>query len=121
MSQDLATRVISLKSTNDLSERLYHLVALDTANDQSIVLAGADAECIGSLQNKPKAGETAAVAIGETVKVVLGGTVTRGDNIVSDATGRGIARTTQLNVFGKALMSGVAGSVIEVLVGQRRF
>ncbi|MFM1991333.1 MAG: hypothetical protein RJA99_4290 [Pseudomonadota bacterium] len=71
-------------------------------------------------------------ALGERIDVIhegiadvkLGGTVTRGQRITSDATGQGVAAApaagTNNGVIGMALISGVSGDVIPVLlsVGQ---
>ena len=52
--------------------------------------------------------------------VKLGGTVTRGQRITSDATGQGVAAApaagTNNGVVGMALTSGVSGDVIPVLI-----
>jgi hypothetical protein len=112
--QLLNSRVLTFKAGEDLSTKIYYLVKLNT--DGTIVLADADAPVIGVLQDKPKAGEPASVAIGETSKVILGGDVSIGDELVSDANGSAVARTEEHNVFGIALENGVAGDIIEVLL-----
>ena len=57
--------------------------------------------------------------------VTLGGTVTAGAELTSDASGNAIAAVPTAGVFmsvvGKALAPGVAGDVIEVLVSPRAF
>jgi len=108
------SRTLTFDAGADLSANQYYLTKLDANGD--VVLATADAVVIGSLQNKPKAGEAATIAIGETVKVVAGGNVKIDDLIVSNASGKGITRTTEHNIFGIALEDGSDGSVIEVLV-----
>ena len=69
-----------------------------------------------------------AAASGERVDVVhegiadlkLGGTVTRGDLLTSDASGQGVtaapAAGTNNRVVGVALVSGVSGDIIPVLI-----
>ena len=115
MSQmNINSRTLTFNAGADLSSSQYYLTKLD--NNGNVVLATADAVVIGSLQNKPKAGEAATIAIGETVKVVAGGDVAIGDLIVSDESGKGITRITEHNIFGIALEAGSDGSVIEVLV-----
>lgn len=117
MSQQyLNSQVISLKSTSDADTKMYYLFKFDTNYDQSVVIADADAECVGVLQNKPKAGEAASLAVGISTKVILGDTVTRGDLVVSDSAGKAVPRGSARNVFGKALESGVVNDIIEVLV-----
>jgi len=114
MSQkNLNSRVLTFKAGEDLSSKYNYLVMLSSGN---VVLATADAVVIGSLENKPKSGEAAEVAIGDTVKIIAGDSVTKDDEIVSDANGKGIARTTEHNVFGIALETVSAGEVFECLV-----
>jgi len=58
-------------------------------------------------------------------QVTLGGTVTAGAELTSDANGNAIAAVPTAGVFmsivGKANAPGVAGDVIEILVGPRAF
>lgn len=52
--------------------------------------------------------------------VLLGGTVARSNFVTSDANGKGVvaapAAGANVNVIGRALQSGVAGDIIEVLL-----
>lgn len=87
---------------------------------RSVILATAATDLLfGVLNNQPKAGETADVFARNgqgTFKVVLGGTVTLGDKLTSDANGAAITTTTSGNqVLGYAQESGVVGQVIEYL------
>lgn len=71
-----------------------------------------------------------AAASGERVDVILsgiadlkiGGTVTRGDPITSDASGQGVsaapAAGTNWRIIGIALISGVSGDIIPVIISQ---
>jgi hypothetical protein len=65
------------------------------------------------------------VVLAGTVEVELGGTVTRGAPITSDASGRGVAAApaagTNNGIIGRALMSGVSGDVILVILNQVTF
>lgn len=58
-------------------------------------------------------------------EVKLGGTVTRGDRITSDASGNGVAAAPSAGtnnwVVGTALISGVAGDLISVIIGPTTF
>lgn len=74
-------------------------------------------------------GPSFAIASGESVDIIhegivelqLGGTVTRGDQLTSDASGQGTtaapAAGTNNRVIGIALVSGVSGDIIPVLLG----
>ena len=70
-------------------------------------------------------GDMAAVVQHGIGLVVLGGTVTAGAELTSDASGAAIAAVPTAGVFmsvvGKALAPGVAGDVIEVLISPRAF
>lgn len=100
---------LSYKSTNDLSGSAADVtngnpigttykngkglaVIADTANDCSIVIAGANARVLGVLADTPKAAQAAKVESvrGTSVKVLTGAAVTRGDNLQTDANGRAI-------------------------------
>ena len=65
------------------------------------------------------------VAHDDIADVVLGGAVTRGDLLTSDANGAAITATaaagTNIRVIGIALVSGVAGDIIPVLLNPTSF
>jgi hypothetical protein len=60
------------------------------------------------------------VIMGGIAEVVLGGGVTRGDYLVATTGGEAIAQTSgagvNAEVIGKAMVSGVAGDVIDVFI-----
>lgn len=121
--QLLNSRLLSFKAGADLSASMYKLVKLDSNGD--IVLSANNDLVVGVLQSQPKSGEVGAVAIGETSKVKLGGTVAIGNKVISDANGNAILRptpavgqTVHYNVVGIALEAGVSGDIIEVLIKQ---
>jgi hypothetical protein len=82
----------------------------------SITLGSADCVVIGSLQDKPKLGDSSLVGIGETVKVVAGAIVAIGNEIVCDANGCGVPKGSAHNVFGICQENGVSNDIVEVLV-----
>lgn len=87
---------------------------------RSVILASAASDVsLGVLNNQPKAGETANVRgrnSDGTFKVIIGGTVTIGDDLTSDSNGAAITTTTTGHqVIGVAQESGVSGQVIEYL------
>lgn len=118
MSQQLLnSRIASFISAADYSASgINTLMILSNAADNQVTQATADTEAIGVLMNNPKSGEAAAVALGDTVKVYLSGSITRGDRVSSYTGGKVIALGSQHNVFGLALESGSDGDLIEVLV-----
>ncbi len=83
-------------------------------DDTAIVAAAATDLIIGNSETHDvTSGDTFDVFMGDIGKVVLGGTVVRGNPLTSDATGAAIATVTVGHrIGGIALKSGVAGDVI---------
>lgn len=108
----------SFTSTNDLSAKQYYIVAVDTSNDESVVLAAAGTDpVVGVLQNKPKAAAAALVRFIGTSKVIAGGSITRGDKVTSDSNGKAVTTTSANDqVLGRALSSAATGDLVEVLL-----
>lgn len=116
MSQQINLGKITLKSGQDLRTKMYHLVKLDA--DGNVVLCGANERAIGVLDGKPNVGESVAVNILGTSKVVVGGAINVGDYVVSNENGQVIKKTdTDTNIVGIALEnSSNAGEIIEILL-----
>lgn len=101
----------------DLSAKQFFAVKIDTSADRQVVLASTGGEGIyGILQNKPAAGQAADVGIAGITKAQCGGTVTRGDLLMTDTAGKLITATSTNHAIGIALESGVAGVVITVAI-----
>lgn len=70
-------------------------------------------------------GDRCDVVLSGIADVKLGGTVTRGDRITSDASGNGVtaapAAGTNNWVIGIAIISGVSGDIVPVLINQDVF
>lgn len=109
------------------------------ADDDTLSVAAADSdELVGIFQHKTDAaGDEVRVMLTGISRLVLGGTVTRGALLTSDAAGKGVAVTQHTHtentagtytqnattaaaaakrVIGKALASGVSGDIIPVLL-----
>lgn len=89
------------------------------ANDGEVIqgAAATDALIGVNMEVGPASGERVDIIQSGIAEVQLGGTVTRGQWITSDANGQGIATTTATNqVIGRALVSGVSGDIIPVLI-----
>ena len=95
------------------------------AADNAMAQASASTDMIIGISNLLGAEDTRPVDVGFVGDVVLldiGGTVTRGQDLTSDANGKGVAVTntvaaaTNTNVGAVALQSGVDGDRISVLV-----
>ncbi len=98
------------------------IVKFGSADHQVVLAAGATDLLIGVSDLAGDAGDTVDVALGEFHEVVLGGTVTRGQPLTSDANGAAVAAApaagTNAFTIGFALVSGVAGDIITYF-GQR--
>lgn len=84
--------------------------------------AATDALLGVSDQNGAASGERIDVTLDGVAEITLGGTVTRGALLTSDANGKGVAAAPSAGVnnriIGMALVSGVSGDIIDVLLSQ---
>lgn len=104
------------KSKSDNSAKQYYAVEL-TAADEVDVANGATDLIVGILQNKPKAGESAAVLSAGISKAVAGGTIAAGNRVGTDANGKLVAKTADADlVCGIALNAAASGEVFSVLL-----
>src|SRR5262245_48848434 len=111
------TIIGSLKAGSDLRTKQFLFVNMSTT-DLQIALAGAGGQIIGVLYNTPNTGEAAAVVTAGITKVEAGGTVTAGDRVKSDASGKAVtAASTDLHV-GVAVTGGASADRRSVLLGQ---
>jgi len=113
MSNNLLTRA-RVAEAAILANRIVKPGATDDA-----VLQGAAAtdSLIGVVEGvAPALGERCDVMLAGIAEVKLGGSVTRGGPVTSDATGQGVAAASGNRAVGHALVSGVVGDVIEVLI-----
>lgn len=96
------------------------------ADDDTLSSAtAASEELVGVFQHATTAaGEEVRVMLDGISKVVLGGTVTRGGQLTSDANAKAVAigavAGTNYAVIGRAMASGVSGDIIPVLLAQSR-
>lgn len=103
-----------------------HTIVKPGADDDSVVAAAANSDAlIGVVESFDVAsGERCDVVVAGIAEVKLGGTVTRGDFITANASGQGLAAAPAAGVnnvvIGRALMSGVSGDVIRVLLAPGR-
>lgn len=125
MSTQVTGPVISrFKAAADYSAKQYFIMKQSDEDEVTIASAATDL-LIGTLTNKPKAGENAAIFGrfgGGTGKVVLGGTVTRGAFLTADSAGKAVATTTVgQEVLGRALNAGDAGDIIEYSPSNQKY
>lgn len=102
------------------------LIAKFGADDDTMSQATASTEnLVGVFQHTTlAAGEEVRVMLSGVSRVKLGGTVTRGDRLTSDANGKAVAigavAGTNYASIGMALASGVADDLIPVLLSPSR-
>lgn len=114
----------SVKCTAALA--MAYIIAKFGADDDTLSQATASTEeLVGVFQHTTSAaGDEVRVMLDGITRVVLGGTVTRGNYITSDANGKAVAAApgagVNAYVIGQALASGVAGDIIPVLLKQGR-
>jgi hypothetical protein len=107
-------KCISLEVNADLSASQYCFVKL--ASGQA-ALCGTGQEGIGVLQNDPNAANRAGdIAIDGISKVKAGGTLTAGQNVGSDSTGRAVTPTTGQYILGKVLESAATNEIVACLL-----
>jgi hypothetical protein len=110
---------ISATASVDLSTHQYRLVSLANQSGRTQAQKSVTLDrVIGVLQNDPKAGDTATIAIGGVSKLVAGGTITAGQSVMVEASGgRAIAYTgTTEHKVGVAQESAVAGQIFACLL-----
>jgi hypothetical protein len=115
MASRLKSKVLAFIAGESLSSDKYKILKFGTSDKHVIKQSSSGAKCMGVLNESGKAsGEQCEVQVGGHVKVLLGGTVTRGDSIMSNASALGIAGTATNWCIGHAMQSGVSGDIIEV-------
>jgi hypothetical protein len=106
----------TFKAAADYSAKQFYIVYLSAEGIVTLATA-ATQYLMGTLENKPKLGENAVVAMrhgGATAKVICGAGVTAGHFLTSDGNGKAISTTTPGDeVIGRALMDGSANDIIE--------
>ena len=110
----------TMKASTDLSALQFHIVTMDTAglikqaSDADVVL-----EPLFILMNAPNLlNKPAELALPGTIaKVICGGNIDEGASVTTDASGHGIATSTDGDwCVGIALEAGAATQIIKVLV-----
>ena len=99
------------------------IVKFGSTDDYVVQGAAATDSLIGVVELvAPASGERCDVVLDDIAEVKLGGSVTRGGPITSDASGQGVAAApaTGVNnrVIGYALASGSSGDIIPMLIEQ---
>jgi len=121
MAYGSSQNVVSLIAEATLAAKQYYAVQIG-ATDSSVIVAGTPAaegtHVLGVVQNKPGAGEAAAVAISGVTRLVMAANCDRGEKIMSSS-GKGTPVSgDQKSVIGIALESNANGdgAIISVLL-----
>lgn len=98
----------------------FTIAKMGADDDTADVAAGATDKSVGIWQETTaNAGDVGRIMLNGISRLVLGGTVTRGDSLTSDAAGKGVTITAsndKVQAIGIALASGVSGDIIPVLL-----
>lgn len=100
----------SFNATTSLATRQFRFVKADTSG--GISLCGVGDYAVGVLQDKPGAGDPGAVCTpGDITKIVLGATLTAGQYVMSDSTGRAVAAVSGAYALGQVREGGAADEI----------
>lgn len=95
----------------------YRIVKFGTTDDYVVQGAAATDSLIGVVETvAPALGERCDVVVCGIAEVSLGGSVTRGGSVTSNATGQAVGTAAGNRAIGVALASGASGDVIPVLL-----
>lgn len=114
---------MAIKSFNagaDLTDKIGYAVIANGTNKE-VIVATANAACLGILTNDGEENEAVAVALpGELVKVMLGGAVSTGDDLKATTNGVLIEAggSGDDNVIATALEDGASGDRIYAVVNK---
>lgn len=100
----------------------YRIVAYGATDTEAALATAATDSILGVSDLGVGAGDRVDVHHSQIAFVEYGGTVSRGDWLTTDATGRAIATTTAGNeTIGKAAKSGVVGDIGSVEIIKQRY
>lgn len=118
MSYEVPGLSITLIAAADLRTSQFCFVNADTtAAGSKAALPSAGGRAIGVLQNKPNSGEAGTVVVTGITKCVVGtGGVTAGDTVQCLADGKVTTVASGKYAVGIALVTGVAGVTVPVLL-----
>ncbi len=89
-------------ASGDLTAKQFFFAIVD--GEKTVGLAGNGAAADGVIQNKPNTGQAVSLAIpGDTSKVVSATAVDAGDDVSSDANGKGVVSASGDYILGKCL------------------
>ncbi|NMC09524.1 MAG: hypothetical protein GYA39_00875 [Methanothrix sp.] len=101
----------------DLSAKQFYCVKLNASGQ--MILSGAGENALGILQDKPTSGQVGAVCCLGKSMAIYGASVTAGQNLASDASGKLVPATGSDAVVAVAAESGSDGEICSVYVVSR--
>ena len=109
-------KVISLPVAADYSASQWRFMRINSSSQA--VRAGDGEDADGVLQNDPAAaGRAGNIALGGLTKVEGGGTVTAGNYVSSDASGRAVNTVSGDYILGRSLTTATtAGEIISIIL-----
>ena len=107
---------LSLQAAADYctTSKQFYIMKID-ANGHACLAGAAHGDSIGVLQNKPKQYEAAEIRKVGISKVVCGGSVAIGAEVIGDSDSKAVTATANQRYVGVALETGAAGRVISIL------
>lgn len=120
MASEHGLQTITMKAAADLSDEQFYFVKM--SDDFKVALCSVDGELpLGVLQDTPSAaGRECSVAYGGVTKVVLGETVTAGEEAKVSSAGKAIGASTGTtagdHVVGQFLEGGDAGEIVSMMI-----
>lgn len=115
MGSEAILRTISMPVAESEALKQYLFMKINTSGN--ITPCGAGESAVGILQDNPNTtGFAGELAIDGVSKVVYGGTVTAGDFLMSDSSGRAVTATSTNYINGRARVSGVVNDIHGIII-----
>ena len=115
MAFEISGQLIPLVAAADFSALQYRFIVSDANGEAAIATSAADI-VDGVTQDNPLAGSAASIMTSGVSKITLGATLTAGNLVNSDATGRAAAATTGEQVAGRLLVGGAVNEIGTILL-----
>jgi Uncharacterized conserved protein (DUF2190) len=109
MSASGDSQKIAVSAGADLSAAQYKVI------DVAGTISAANSAALGVLQNKPKSGEDASVAVLGHMKAYAGGTITKGARLKVTTSGWLVVVASGDGTCGKSLQAANSGSLVEFI------
>lgn len=114
MATESLLQSISLIAAADLSDKQFYIGKIDSAG--KVALCGAGENSIGIIQDKPESGIIGSVGTFGISMGIYGNSVTAGQALMSDSSGKLITQTGTNYVVATALTSGVTNDIQTVML-----